>query len=214
MLYKQNSNHQIAFKGFANVEPIADRQIGPTCGFEAIENIIQLFKNTSNTLTENDLQPRACRYGFAIKGTSGYSLDIAGYVPILADYGISARWYPFDHLRVVIPALQENRGVLLIGDAHCLNPQAYHGPESWHAFLITNYYTDETQIYVLGYIGIDSNFSYQQTPWSYQNVEAAVTHAAQRIMSCPVLITDTPGNWPMTARFYRLGRDGHLVPMR
>ncbi len=213
MLDKRNASHQIAFKGFTHLEPIADRQTGPTCGFEAIENIIQLFQRTENNLTEKDLQPRADHYGFASQGAEGYSLSMQGYLPILADYGISAQWYPFDHLQVIIPALHDNRGVLLVGDAYYLNSQAYHNLQSWHAFILTNYYTDESGIFVLGYVGIDSNFAHQETFWPYQNVEAAAAHMAQRLMPCPVLVTDTPGNWPSTARFYRLLKTGQLVPV-
>lgn len=40
MLNIRTVSDQIQFGGAANVAPIADLQKGPTCGFEAIENII------------------------------------------------------------------------------------------------------------------------------------------------------------------------------
>jgi hypothetical protein len=56
---------QIRFKGFTKVPLPADTQRGPTCGFEAIETIIQLFHGVGNDLTERELLPWAHRYGAA-----------------------------------------------------------------------------------------------------------------------------------------------------
>jgi hypothetical protein len=214
MIDKRQVSSCISFSGHAHVEPIADKQAGPTCGFEAIENIIQLFRRSDDDLTDRDLLPRAQRYGFAQKGSpGGYSLDRRGYLQILGDFGIAAKWYPFDHLQVVIPALRENRGVLLVGDAHCLNEQAYPDP-GWHAFILTNYYTDESGMFIMGYVGIDSNFPRQETHWPCQAVEASAAHAVQGGLTArPVLVTDATGNWPETAKFYRLMKSGQLAPV-
>jgi hypothetical protein len=213
MIDARRVGNQIRFKGFKHVEPIADEQSGPTCGFEAIENILQLFHRVSDDLTKRDLLPRALRYGVARPVHGGYSLDIRAYQRILCDYGIIARWYPFDHQQVIIPALRGNHGVLVVGDAHFLNQQAYPYPNSGHAFVLANYYTEETGYFILGYVGIDSNFARQEMVWPYQTVEAAAAWAARNVLPYPVLITDTPGNWPNTAQFYRLTSAGKLVPV-
>jgi hypothetical protein len=139
-------------------------------------------------------------------------LDINGYVQILADYGITGRWYQFRQNEVVIPALRANRGVLLVGYAHYLNPQIYT-PGGLHAFILTNFYTDESGTSLIGYTGIDSNFPGQQMLWPYQNVESSAAYAAEIIRNPPVLITDYASNWPATAAFYRLLRTGQLVPV-
>jgi hypothetical protein len=223
----RNASRNIAFKGFTHIEPIADKQTGPTCGFEAIENIIQLFyKDTPNNLSETDLLPWAKTHQVQVGNDKqelavdvsehperpAYVLNHLGYIPILAKYGISAQRYEFNHLQVIIPALQQNKGILLIGDAHCLNPAAYR-PNSYHAFILTNYFVDESETNILGYVGIDSNFANKETSWYCQNVEDAAAVAAQRITKLPVLITDMPGNWPSTAKYYRLLQSGKFEPV-
>src|SRR4029450_13699078 len=120
MLDSRKIGSQIRFTGFIDVKPFADEQTGPTCGFEAVENIIQLFHRVGDDLTERELLPRARHYGFAHPGPNGFALDVRGYPRILTDFGVIARWYPFDYQQVVIPALRLNRGVLVVGDAHAL----------------------------------------------------------------------------------------------
>ena len=215
MLATQNIGSQISFKGFDRAGDLADRQCGPTCGFEAIENVIQLFRPVDDTLTERDLIPRADHYGALVRSPMGYSLDVQAYQRILADYGITAQWYVFDHQHVIIPALRADRAVLVVGYAPLLDPQGYPNPSDVsHAFLLTNYYTDETDRWVLGYVGIDSNFPRQQRTWPCENVEAAAAWVRNnQSMPYPVLISDSPGNWPARARFYRLVQGGTLVPV-
>jgi hypothetical protein len=83
--------------------------------------------------------------------------------------------------QVIIPALSANRAVLAMGDAHLLNDTAYVYPGSAHAFLLTNYCTDESGFYLYGYIGIDSNFPGQELLWPAQKVESAVQWAAKNL---------------------------------
>jgi hypothetical protein len=213
MLDSRSIGNQVRFSGYTNVDLFADQQTGPTCGFEAVENVIQLFHPQHNALTQQDLLPRAQHYGYARDSDEGLWLDPRGYQHLLADYGIAARWYPFDYRQVVIPALRSNRGVLVVGDAHRLNPGLYPSPDSGHAFVLTNYFTEESGVYILGYVGIDSNVPGRETPWGYECVEAAAAWAAGHVMRCPVLVTDQPGNWRMTAQFYRLLPGGQLVPV-
>src|SRR5689334_6776747 len=104
----RSSKPGLRFKGAVNVAPLADRQVGPTCGFEAIENIIQLFRPLGNDLVEKDLLVRARFYGVSHLSSRGESLDVNGYARILIDYGIVSYWYPFDVYNIVLPALMAN----------------------------------------------------------------------------------------------------------
>lgn len=212
MLNLADVNKQITFSGATRVAPLADKQTGATCGFEAIENIIQLFLNVGNNLVEADLLPRALARGVAMPGAGEYRLSIHGYLKILEEYGIPARWYPFDYRQVVIPAQWNNRGVLVVGDAHYLNPQMYPRQLSWHAFVLTNYYTDQSGYHLIGYIGLDSNVPKTEVAWPFQSVESAASWAAQG-MGTPVLVTEIPFNWPSRAKYYRLDNTGQLEPI-
>jgi len=209
MLEHNKTVSQMRFAGAAQVEPIADQQIGPTCGFEALENLIQLFYPTDNNFAQRELLPLARDAGCLVRGSDGDSLALKGYQPLLAHFGITARWYPLDHQQVLIPALHANRGVLAIGPGYALNPNVY-APNGIHAIVITNYYTDEPALQVLGYVGIDSNFPNQQTLWPWQAIEASLTWAQRYYLRLPLLITDAPIRWPSIARYYRLLRSGHL----
>lgn len=212
MLDIRNINNQILFGGAVNVKPIADRQQGPTCGFEAIENIIQLFHPVGNDLVERDLLPRALHYGIAVPSLGGYLLDFRGYQRLLLDYGIPAHWYPWDY-RVIIPALKDNRGILVISDAHELNAVAYSKKGSAHAIVLTNYYTDSSTHYLRGYIGVDSNFPQIQTLWPSQNMDNAVQWASKYIAHWPVLITAHPINWANKSTFYKMTSNREIVPV-
>lgn len=212
MLFSKKKDIQISLEGYKDVGRLADQQKGMTCGFEAIENIIQLFQNVSNDLTDKELIPFARQLGY-IENMG--QLIITGYIPILEHYGICAHWYPFDHEKVIIPALQNNRGVLVIGDAHELDKILYPEESSWHAFIISNFYVDELEKYVLGYIGIDSNISYTETSWTYDKVETAVRKINSKSdIAYPVLITDNAGNWPNKAQYYKMLGNGDIVPIQ
>jgi len=204
---------QPQFSGLAHVEPIADKQEGPSCGFEAIENIIQLFHRLGNDLTRRELLPLAQWYGVAASEPDGFALDVSGYQPLLADFGITARWYPFNAAQVVIPALNANRGVLVVGDAHSLDARTYPRAGSGHAFVLTNYYTDEAGELILGFVGLDSNFARTEIAWPAERVEAAAAWGALNAVGYPVLVTDAPATWPSVARYYRQLRTGQLVPV-
>lgn len=212
MLDLRLASRQITFSGVTQVAPLADKQSGPTCGFEAVENIIQLFHTVGNDLVEKDLLPRAIAHKVAVRVPEGFSLDLRGYQLLLGDYGIPARWYYFDHLQVVVPALWNNRGVLVVGDAHHLNPQMYPQQPSYHAFAVTNYYTEQSGYYLMGYVGIDSNVAKTEVTWPYLNIQNAAAWAAQKI-GTPVLITDFPFNWPNKAKYYRMSNEGHFIPV-
>lgn len=80
--------HEISFTGLTAVEPLADLQAGPTCGFEAIENFIQLYNpGFSNTLSDY-LQHSELFDGGGQMVANGMTLDPRHYQHILGDFGI------------------------------------------------------------------------------------------------------------------------------
>jgi hypothetical protein len=200
-------NPGLRFEGAANVAPLADRQIGPTCGFEALENIIQLFHPLGNDLVERDLLPRARMYGACHLSPQGEFLDPKGYIQILVDYGIASSWYQFDAYNVIVPALMADHVMLAIGDAHFLGYAQTVSLRSWHAFVITNFYTDMTGTALLGFVGIDSNVEGRESAWAYQQIANAVS-----AIPTPLLISASPIRWPNRARSYRQNFDGSVSP--
>lgn len=196
--------------GFTQVSMLADKQRGPTCGFEAIENIIQLFQGVGNNFSQQRLIPAARALGLVNDTHEGPILMSQGYRRILQEYGISSKWYPFNHLETVIPALKNNHGVLVVGDAHQLDPMTYRRPNAWHAYVLTNYYTDEWGNYALGYVGIDSNFPGQERCWPARQAHASALQTSQYLMQLPVLITDEQALWPRTSSHYRQLQDGRI----
>lgn len=215
MLKLRDSSVNIRFSGADGVGIVTNQQVGPTCGFEAIANLIELCRPefAGRDLVGEDLSRRAQAYNLA---TPDGRLAFAGYQRILQHYGIASSWYPFDHYQVVLPALFNNLGVLVAGDASCLN--ATYPPNSSHAFVLTNFFTDEAAIHVGGYTGIDSNFPFRdgvfragQNYWPYQAVENAARWAAPFLSGRPVLITTTPINWHNKVRFYRTTQAGQFI---
>ena len=202
MIDIRHCQKQLRFGGAANIQLIADRQSGPSCGFEAIENLIQLFHPVSNNLTNLDLIPRALHYGFAQKRANGFSLDIRGYQTLLADYSIGAYWYPFDFQNILIPALLSNLGVVAIGNAYFLAPDLYD-PISPHAFLISNYCADPSEVFIEGLVGIDSNFTHTECRWPVQSIEQALVWTMQNITQTPLLISAEPIQWLDKVSYYR-----------
>lgn len=200
---------ELRFGGATQVQVLADAQQGPTCGLEAIENVIQLFNQVGNDLVEQSLLQKAKAYG-AIRGSS---LDVNAYTQLLKDYGIVAHWYPYDPFRIIIPALSNDRAALVVLDAYNLDPGRYLRRERGHAVVLTNYCTDITGTTLIGYIGIDSNVPNIESYWPRTNFENAISWTIQRLMPTPVLITDAQTNWPYKAKFYKLSDSGQLVPV-
>ena len=218
MLDLKNISHQVRFKGVTNESTISNKQQGPTCGFEAIANIIELCipEYAGRDLVKEELFGRAQRYGAVDQQGA---LAICAFQRILQDYSISALWYPFDHYQVILPALLNNLGVLIVGDAYFLNSEVYQQSGS-HAFILTNYYTEESGHYIVGYTGVDSNFSFQRRDgqfregenfWPYQRVENAARGLASYYANSPVLITSQQSRWPDAVRYYRRTMAGQFL---
>lgn len=176
------SNQQMGFCGLDNVHLLADLQVGPTCGYETIENIVQCFNpHISNNLSDQ-LQ-------IDYPGEGG-ALNPEDYQKILNSYDIPSHWANFDHEELV-NALDDNRPIVLVGDAHDLDSFAYPEPQSWHAITLSSVCRD-LDGNLLGYRGIDSNFPGEEKFWSCSQIEQANENFIGE-----VLITDKPADaWP------------------
>lgn len=193
--------------GITLVEAIADKQRGPTCGFEAVENVIQLYRPENNDLIHTDLIPRARGYGFLQDTGAGPMLQVRGYRRILADYHIPSKWEDYDPFRVLIPALRQNRVALAIVDAHHLDSAMYPRRPSLHAIVITNFVTGASDRKVWGFTGIDSNVE-GELAWHHEEIARAI----KAVQPQPkLLVTETPSNWHGRADHYRRMPDGTFV---
>jgi hypothetical protein len=165
----------LAFTGFQHVAPIADLQIGPTCGFEAVENLLQLSHPGLGNHLSDCLQQAEALDGGSHVAPGGYALHPAHYQHILESFGVDSEWLPFSH-DALSRLLDANHGVLAVGDAHDLDGSSYPSPGSYHAFVVTDVIRDPIGR-ILGYRGLDSNFAGQEVTWSAQQIEQAIRHA-------------------------------------
>lgn len=185
------SGHEVSFKGLTAIEPLADLQVGPTCGFEAIENFIQI-NNPGYTNTLSDYLQRSELFdsgGHLV--TAGMALDPMHYQHILSDFGIQTQWHQFSH-NDLAQAIDENRGVLAVGDAHYLDPATYPSEHSYHAFMITDI-TRGPLGNITCYKGIDSNFSQLEVHWSPEAIKSALKNSQLRQ---PLLVSLQEMKWP------------------
>jgi hypothetical protein len=170
--------------GVKTPRKIIDQQRGPECGYEAVENVVQLVYPFGNNVSEKDLKRRAAFYGFS--GTVGGQsvLDPRGYQKLLADYGIASTWSSFN-ADTLIQALRENRVAVVIVDAAILDPKNYPPSDELHAIVVTNFGVN-SQNTVVRYTGIDSNFGGTERHWRWDRLHNAVAAAGFKI-----LITET-----------------------
>jgi hypothetical protein len=192
--------------GVADVESLIDQQEGPSCGFESLENVVQLYHPARNDLSRTVLRKLAYRYGYLVRGVDGERLDSAGYDQLLQAFGIEATWMDFDHGRL-ITALRENRVAIAVVDPSVLDPRGY-GPSTGdlHAIVVTNFVTDVSGRWVVGYRGMDSNFPGKERTWS----AAAMELATQAFEYVPLLVTDEAARWSSRVKHYVLLPNGAL----
>lgn len=175
-------HRELGFGGLRNVHWLADLQVGPTCGYETIENIVQCFHPYISNGLSDQLQ-------MDYPGRGG-ALNPEDYRAILDSYDIPSHWASLDRQELV-NALDENRPVVFVGDAHDLDSFSYPEPQSWHAITLTDVSRD-IDGNVTGYWGIDSNFPGEEKMWSCSQIEQASEHFIGEI-----LVTDKPASaWP------------------
>ena len=164
---------------------IVDQQRGPECGYEAVENVIQLVHLLNNNVSERDLKVRAAHGGYARVINGMLFLDIRGYRPLLSAYRIASTWVRHEW-ETLTNGLRQNRVAIAVVDPHFLDPASYTAGGDLHAIVVTNFFTDLNRT-ILGYTGIDSNFGAKERRWKYENFEAAVARGGGW-----VLLTDGP----------------------
>lgn len=169
--------------GVKTPRKIIDQQRGPECGYEAVENVIQLVHPFGNHVSEKVLKRRAALLGFA--GTVGGQsvLSVLGYEQLLADYGIASTWTRFD-ADELITALRENRVAIAVVDPMVLDPEHYPPGDELHAIVVTNFGVDGNGK-VIRCTGIDSNFGGTERHWPWQRFHNALIAGGGAI-----LITD------------------------
>lgn len=172
--------------GVKTPRSIIDKQVGAECGFEAIENVIQLVHLTGNDISERDLKPRAIQGRHALLRDGDLLLDIRGYQPLLAAHGIASTWVKFDR-STLVAAIRQNRVAVAIVNPYYLDPKKYPLWGDLHAIVLTNFVTDPQRKF-LAYAGIDSNSGGEERRWAIGAVEDGITAAGLG----HVLITDTP----------------------
>lgn len=102
------------------------------------------------------------------------------------------RWESFtpDH---AADLLRDNRGLLVVGDAHQLDPALYGKPDAWHAFNLTDCRTGaDGQTW---FKGLDSNVAGQEKWWPAEAVRRALERGREQFGS-NMLVTDGPVEWP------------------
>ncbi len=193
--------------GVVNLESIIDQQEGSMCGFEAVENVLQLYVPVDNSISHTDLVTRAFKYGALGWTGSSYFLDIKGYEPLLRDYGILSHWTPFSH-EELIEVVWSNRVAIVLVDGSQLDPGSYSAPSSFHVIVVTNVVTDPTRRTALAYVGIDSNFGGREREWPLE----LLARAAEACPHCSMLVTDIPARWPHRSAHYVQLPDKRIVP--
>jgi hypothetical protein len=172
--------------GVKTPRSIIDKQVGAECGFEALENVIQLVHLVGNDISETDLKPRAILGRHAHYRGSDLLLDMRGSQPLLAAHGIASTWVKFDR-STLVAALRQNRVAIAVVNPYYLNPKTYSLWGDLHAIVLTNFVTDPQRKF-LAYTGIDSNSGGEERRWAIGAVENGIVAAGLG----HVLITDGP----------------------
>ena len=164
---------------------IIDKQRGSECGFEALENVIQLCHGSDNNVSERELKPEAIWAGYGLLRGGDLLLDVQGYRPLLAAHGIRSKWVKYDR-RTSILALRQNRVAIAVVNPYYLDPTSYPLVGDLHAIVLTNFATDSLRRF-MAYVGMDSNSGGKELRWSINAVEQAISAGIGQ-----VLITDAP----------------------
>ena len=154
---------RIPFKGFSEVEPIANLQEGGTCASEAMENICQIMNGDvagrNNGVITNKIQNtlRANPKEWDARTTSDgkfLTFPKEKYCSMLKTLGVNAEQTAFSH-SALQKALENHKPVLLSGDAKRLSvvKPEYIGPSEGHAVVAVDWDPGKKEYTIL-----DSNF--------------------------------------------------------
>lgn len=195
-------------EGVPDLSWIVDLQGANRCGFEAVENVIQLCRGGSNEISESALFPVAREAGWVCwEHPEGPRLFHHGYAPLLERFGIRATWHAMDPAPLV-HALAAHRVAIATVEMSIVDPAAY-GEPCYHAVVVTKHVLDPAGRLV-GYVGLDSNFPRQQRYWD----AAAFARAADPPPHPSLLITEDPTHGVERIRHYLLRGPRHLEAVR
>lgn len=164
---------------------IIDKQKGSECGFEALENMIQLCHGADNNVSERELKPQAIWAGYGLVRGHELLLDVRGYQPLLEAHGINSRWVKYDR-PTLVSALRQNRVAVAVVNPYYLDSANYSFWGDLHAIVLSNFATDVARRFV-AYVGMDSNSGGEERRWGIEAVEQAIAAGLGQ-----VLITDAP----------------------
>lgn len=173
---------------------IIDQQRGSECGYEAVENAIQLVHPVKNNVSERDLKPRSIRYGYAWARKGDLLLDTQGYQPLLTAHQIASKWLQYDR-RTLTEALRANRVAIAVVNPHYLDPLRYSFEGDLHAIVITNFATDSNRKF-MAYTGMDSNSGGKEVRWPMEAVERGIAAGLGQIR-----LTDTKIHFSLWANY-------------
>ena len=149
----------LSFKGFREVSLVADRQVGPTCGYEMLENSIQLMingktgaNNQLSTVMQKMVAQNPLEWGavkIAYEGKFYWMLPFGKYPKMLGEFKIDSGLSRFSHEKLQ-RAVAENRPVIVCGDVGALPNYEQNGI---HAVVITDW-DAQKGVYTI----VDSNF--------------------------------------------------------
>ncbi|HEX6037763.1 hypothetical protein [Longimicrobium sp.] len=176
------------YGGVGRPDQFVEMQSGPECGFEAVENAIQMILPASNDVSELDLKPWAHQNGFVTWAGDQATFAVAGYQPALRRWGIDCAWTAVNHVHLA-NTLRQNRVTIGVVDGNVLDPATYRDPRSYHAIVITNLIsTADPAIPIIGYCVVDSNFPAQIRRFRAEHLAAALTAYGPT----PLLVTHVP----------------------
>ena len=203
----------VAFKGFMNVDKIADVQFGGTCWAEAIEKAVQLVKGDKTGELNNlssEIIARVISDPKKWDAVENKSTNLAverwnilpeRYPDMLKEFGVDAENRSFSHQELQ-KALAEHCPVLIGGDVKHLG-KFYEGQSGGHVLLAIDWEPD-TGKYVL----LDSNFPnvYKVSPETLQKfATGSWNDKISDFIVGNMTVVKTPAQWT-DWRFYVDGK--------
>ena len=184
----------ISFGGLENTAFIAgDQGQHPWCGVHSLGNLVQESCPGTGEWVNDYILRVAKDHGGLHHTHHGDVLNIEHYQPILANvFHIPCHWEVFTPERAK-ELLDSNHGILVIGEADCLNPHLYGHMQGFHAFNLTDIKIDEHGN--TWFKGLDSNVPHAESWWSSDAVQQSLAKGHEQFGN-NMLVTDQMLNWP------------------
>lgn len=184
----------VRFTGLDHTELIAASQGNqPWCGVHGLGNLVQMNYPGVGEQVNDFILNTAGSHGGLVPVEGGMTVAIAHYQSLLSQiFHIPSHWETFNPLRIT-ELLQNNHGILAVGEGHSLNPNVYLQPNVLHAFNLTDIKVDSNGL--TWFKGLDSNMPGQEVWWPADAVQKAVARGCD-LYGCNLLVTDQPVAWP------------------